>query len=163
MTPTELFVYGTLRHDQPEHAQHCRGVLGWRRARMRGGLWTILAGYRLLVVEANAVLLQATRDAEADEARRRELPMSALVHAASVASARGLRWVEGEVLTFGDAAEAWPPLDAWENSAPGEPALYPRVVVPVELMEGPDGETSLIAAWAYVASRAPLGATPLEE
>jgi hypothetical protein len=77
-------------------------------------------------------------------------------------SRRG-HWVEGEVIAFRDAAEAWPPLDAWEDFAPGKPAFYPRVVVPVEIVDPQPGESSLIAAWAYVASSAPAGSVPLEQ
>lgn len=156
----ELFVYGTLRHDQPEHARYCRGVLGWKPARLRASLWRIPAGYRLAVVPPGAVLFDATTDAIADERRRSAIDAPQLARAASAATDETTGWIEGELLAFSDAALAWPPLDAWENSAPGEPGMYPRRVVPVEVCAR-DARWRVIAAWAYVGTRPAAGAVAL--
>lgn len=151
-------MYGTLRHDQPEHARVCRGVRGWRAARVRGTLFRIPAGYRLVVVPPESVLLRASRDANADEFRRDALAADAVAHAQRAALTAKAGWIEGELLTFDDAAAAWPALDAWEDAAPGEPGLYPRCVIPVEIVGEP---ARVVAAWAYVATAVLAGAVAL--
>lgn len=156
--PTELFVYGTLRHDQPEHARHCRGVDGWRPARLRGRLFRIAEGYLLLVLPTAAILHRATDRPEADEARRRAIARSELGRAAEALTASGGTMLAGELLSFRDAAAAWPPLDAWEGTSSRDDPVYARVIVPVET-----GETDRpwIAAWVYAAVRPPAGAVEL--
>lgn len=73
--------------------------------------------------------------------------------------AAGARWIEGELLAFPDATNAWPPLDGWEGVSPaGEPTVYARVVVPVDT--GGDAQP-LVAAWVYASTRAPSGAVEL--
>jgi gamma-glutamylcyclotransferase (GGCT)/AIG2-like uncharacterized protein YtfP len=155
---TELFVYGTLRHDQPEHARFCRGVVGWCRASLRGSLRRLPSGYLVLVVDPASVLLHATSDAVADEARRR-----ALADAVGTPDSTGTAgWIEGEVLRFRDAVEAWPSLDRWEDFRPGVPGAYQRCVVPVRvpvsaIADDEDAPSRIVAAWAYVALEAPVG------
>jgi gamma-glutamylcyclotransferase (GGCT)/AIG2-like uncharacterized protein YtfP len=156
MHPTELFVYGTLRHDQPEHARYCRGVTGWRRARLCGRLFRLTEGYLLLVLPSAAILHQATGDPVADETRRQVVdPASLARSAAAMQGADGARWIEGELLVFSDAAPAWPPLDRWEGVSPGVSSVYARLVVPV-LVE--DAAQSVITAWVYAATHPPVGA-----
>jgi gamma-glutamylcyclotransferase (GGCT)/AIG2-like uncharacterized protein YtfP len=159
MQPTELFVYGTLRHDQPEHAKYCRGVTGWRPARLRAALWLLPAGYRIATVSPEAVLLTATADPLADESKRSALA-AADVDAAGAIDAATAPWLDGEVLSFRDAGEAWPPLDRWEEFTPGGGGCYARVVIPVEVIAA-GGEPRLIACWAYVATETPPGAREL--
>lgn len=152
MNPTQLFVYGTLRHDQPEHAKYCRGVTGWQPARVRGQLWMLTAGYRIVTLARSAVLLNATADAAGDEMRR-----AALV-AGQEPLADDSGWIEGELLSFRDAVIAWPPLDGWEDFSPTRrTGSYARVVVPVEI--GDRAHPRRIAAWMYAATEAPPGAT----
>lgn len=153
--PTELFVYGTLRHDQPEHARYCRGVTGWREARLRGRLVRIVEGYLLLVVPPAAVLHRATADAAADEARRRALDPTALAHAAQALERAGISWIRGELLAFADAGVAWPPLDRWEGASLDGRGVYARVVVPVWCGHE---RSAPAAAWVYAATQAPAGA-----
>lgn len=154
--PTELFVYGTLRHDQPEHARYCRGVAGWRPARLRGRLFRLVEGYLLLVLPPAAILHRATPEPGADEAWRRAVARSGLARADAVmerAAAGG--WVAGELLAFADAAAAWPPLDRWEGASMSGHSVYARVVVPVHTG---DAARPLAVAWVYAATRAPVGA-----
>lgn len=153
---TELFVYGTLRHDQPEHAKYCRGVTGWRPARMRAQLWRLPAGYRLATVPPGAVLLAATCDHAADEERRRAITPTEIGAVAPILKAAAAEWLDGEVLSFRDAAEAWPPLDRWEEFTPGGGGSYARVVLPVEIIHG--GASRIAAVWVYAATAAPPGA-----
>lgn len=151
---TELFVYGTLRHDQPEHARFCRGVTAWRPARVRGRLWRLPSGYLLLVVPAEDVFLRATNSPDEDERRRSRLRRSEI----ALPSAHDV-WVEGEILTFADAAVAWPPIDAWEDFTPGCATAYQRTVVRADGCGAP-GDPA-VHAWAYVAVEPPPGASPL--
>ena len=146
MNPSQLFVYGTLRHDQPEHERYCRGVTGWRRARIRGQLWRIPEGYLLLEVPQASVLMEAADDADADEFRRLQLDVPAPADGE-------WPWIEGEVLSFRNASEAWPPIDAWEGFVTGKSNVYPRCVVPVEILDG--GGWSRDLAWAYATLRVP--------
>jgi gamma-glutamylcyclotransferase (GGCT)/AIG2-like uncharacterized protein YtfP len=155
MIETALFVYGTLRHDQPEHRRFCRGVYAWQPARVRGRLFRVPAGHRLVVVPPTSVLLHATNDATADEQRRATLSPQFLSDAANPSVADGADWIDGELLRFRDAAVAWPSLDAWEDSTPGRAGFYPRCVVPVSVGE------SILPVWAYVATEPAPGAVPL--
>jgi gamma-glutamylcyclotransferase (GGCT)/AIG2-like uncharacterized protein YtfP len=155
MIETALLVYGTLRHDEPEHRRFCRGMYAWQSARLRGRMFRTTAGYRLLVVPKHSVLFHATGDAAADEQRRAAITTIALAEALDAASADGSEWVDGELLRFRDASVAWPPLDAWEGFSPDTETAYPRCVVPAQV-----GQT-LLPVWAYVANSAPMGAVPL--
>ncbi len=159
MNPTQLFVYGTLRHDQPEHVKYCRGVTGWRPARLRARSWMLPAGYRIVTVSPAAVLLRATLDAAGDERRRSRITRESIgaIAAAMSAPDADWPWVDGEVLSFRDAVDAWPALDGWEEFSPARPGSYLRVVVPVLL--DPAGSPVAIAAWVYGATDDPLGAT----
>lgn len=148
MRPTQLFVYGTLRHDRPEHHRFCRGVTGWSRARVRGRLWRIPEGYLLLEIPPTSVLLVATDDPLADEKCRVDLRMPP-------AEPTDWPWIEGELLDFRNAPEAWPPIDEWECFVPGEECVYPRCVVPVEVGDGDLWSPRL--AWAYATIRVPAG------
>jgi len=158
-SPTELFVYGTLRHDQPEHARYCRGVTGWRPARLRGKLFRLVEGYLLLVVPPAAILHRATPEPAADEAWRRAVAVGGLARADRAMEQAGGGWIEGELLAFAEAAVAWPPLDRWEGtSTSGDASTYSRVVVPVHTG---DVARPLVAAWVYASTRAPAGAVAL--
>ena len=157
--PTELFVYGTLRHDQPEHARYCRGVTGWTHARLRGRLFRLVEGYRLLVLPSAALLHRATESPEQDEVRRCALTPAALVEAeaAAVRADPEATWIDGELLSFADATLAWPPLDAWEGTSPRGDPVYARGVVPVHTG---DPNQPLRAVWVYASARIPAGAVP---
>ena len=155
---TELFVYGTLRHDQPEHARYCRGVSGWQPAQVRGRLFRLVEGYLLLVVPPGAILGRATDDAAADEGRRRALAPEAVMDAVRALDEAGGSWVSGELIAFEDAAVAWPPLDRWEGVSAGRDSVYARVVMPVRT---DDPVRPWNVAWVYVATRAPTGAVPV--
>ena len=157
--PTELFVYGTLRHDQPEHARYCRGVVGWQPARVFGRLFRIREGYRLLVLPPQAILVRASPAAGLDEQRRRALSPAELADAAARLLRTGGGWIRGELLRFADAAEAWPPLDAWEGTSTHGDSIYARIVVPVEQ---PDGSGLFVPAWVYGAVEPPAGAVEIE-
>lgn len=90
----------------------------------------------------------ATRDPVADELRRAGLQAPEEDHS-------DWPWIEGEVLDFQDAQEAWPPLDEWEGFVPGQESVYPRCVVPVEVACGDAWSTRLV--WAYASTRVPPG------
>lgn len=149
MAEAPLFVYGTLRHDQPEHRQYCRGVTGWCPARVRGRLVRIPEGYLLLVVPSSSILLRASAESLSDEFRREKLS-GEIERAAMAANAdEPWPWIEGELLTFADAAVAWPPLDEWEGFIPGRDAVYQRCVIPVEVGD------AAVPAWTYATPNVP--------
>jgi gamma-glutamylcyclotransferase (GGCT)/AIG2-like uncharacterized protein YtfP len=156
MSSAELFVYGTLRHDQPENERFIPPHTPWQRARVRGRLVTIPSGYDLLVVPAAGVLGEATRDAGADEARRAAVMPDATRRAFAAMGKVDGETIAGELLTLRDAAAAWPPIDGWEDFVPGRSGAYARLVVPVECGDE-SGHWRLLAAWVYAATRAPAG------
>lgn len=153
MAETQLFVYGTLRHDQPEHARFCRGVTGWQPARVRGRLVRIPEGYLLLEVPRSAVLQRASIDAAADELARAGINQVAIEQAHAAGDTGPWEWIDGELLTFADAAMAWPPLDEWEGFTPGGDAVYQRCVIPVSV------GGAMTAAWAYITNRSSVHET----
>jgi hypothetical protein len=111
-------------------------------------LWKIPEGYLLLEVPGRAILMEATSDAVADEKRRSRL-------GPPVPNDDGWPWVEGEVLSFRDAIEAWPTIDDWECFVPGEENVYPRRVVCLEVLDA--GGWSTTHSWVYAAARVPPG------
>lgn len=155
---TELFVYGTLRHNQPEHSRLCRGVTAWRKARMRGRLVILREGYLLMIVDPRAMLREATHDVEADEHHRSEMTRRGAANAIAAEAKDG--WVEGELLAFADAARAWPPLDEWECYKPGAGGVYRRTIAVAEIMTH-SGRWERRPIWAYLASQAPAGSRPV--
>jgi len=148
MPEAQLFVYGTLLHDQPEHAQFCRGVTGWQPARVRGRLVRIPEGYLLLVVPPSAILQRASVDAAIDETQRAAVSEVAVAQAQAAGEEDAWEWIDGELLTFADAVVAWPPIDEWEGFVPGRETVYLRCVIPVFV--GDD----VTAAWSYVTTQA---------
>ena len=159
ITTTSLFVYGSLRHDQPDHGRFCRGLLGWRPARVRGRLYQIPSGYPLVAVPAAAALAHATSEPAFDEVRRRAVPTESVALAFMTMAGEPWYWIEGELLQRGAPARAWPPLDAWEDFVPGRSSLYARCLIPVQI-EDDDGP-QLAPAWAYVATATPAGSTEI--
>jgi hypothetical protein len=122
---------------------------------MRAQLWLVPAGYRLAVVPATAVLLTATHDAAADDALRHRFSDDVMAHAVRALEDSAAPWIGGELISFRDAAEAWPPLDRWEEFTPGGSGCYSRAIVPVEILGA--GESRTVSAWAYVATSSPVG------
>ena len=94
------------------------------------------------------ILLVATADPVADEKRRadRRVPAGEPVD---------WPWIEGELLDFRDAAEAWPPIDGWEGFVPGQECVYPRCLAPIEVAEGDCWSAKL--AWVYATIKVPAG------
>ena len=156
--PTALFVYGTLRHDRPEHARYCRGLVRWEVARVRGQLYRLVEGYDMLVVASACVPLCASTDAREDEQRRISLGPEALAQA--IVGAQG-DWVWGELLHLADAGEAWPTLDGWEGAVPGGVSTYARLVVPVHTCSACDWANESFA-WVYANTQPPVGARAIE-
>lgn len=156
---TSLFVYGSLRHDQPEHQRYCRGVTGRQPARIRGRLFRIPEGWRLAVVPSAAMLAHATSDPAADERRRAAISTESIAHAFLAVAGEPWSWIEGELLTFQDAAKAWPPVDSWEGFVPGEAGVYTRSVIPVQVDDGV--AANIVSTWAYVAPVIPAGSVEI--
>lgn len=148
MPEVSLFVYGTLKRGQPNHAALCRGYLRAERAAVRGRLFALPAGYPALVVREEDVLAAGTTDPLADaalqeRAGRRPLPEPRKP------------LVRGELYVFGDPARRLPELDAFEGFRPGGESLYVRVLVPVLTPSG------TVPAWAYAMPGPPPEGRPL--
>ncbi len=145
IAPLEMFVYGTLKRGQRNHARYCQGAVSVEPAQVQGRLFHLLAGYPMLAVPREAVLAFGSPDAAADIAKQSsEFPPP---------SAAEPEWsiVEGELITFADAKERLVALDRLEAYRPADrTGEYWRVLV--RLLAPRDR-----LAWTYVA---PHGVAP---
>ena len=133
-----IFVYGTLKRGQRNHAPYCDGALDVREAEVCGWLYDLPFGFPALVVPEETILAVGTGDYAGDAGKQRSevrmiLPSKSVAH--------------GELPTFDDPKAQLPALDGLEGFRPGEPGLYQRVLIPVHA----DGESLL--AWAYTVER----------
>ena len=124
-----LFVYGTLKSGQRNHGRFCRGVLLVEPAQVLGRLYQLPVGYPMLVVPVSHVVAKGTADYVHDE--QLELSLCRESFLPSQAVPRGGDWerIEGEILTFDDAAIRLPKLDRLEQFVPGGECFYDRVLV----------------------------------
>lgn len=154
-----IFVYGTLKVGQRNHAAYCRSVVAVTPAVVWGRLYHLSArGYPILEVPPASILAQGTGDYLADAIRLDAAPTAAdlsrkhPIPAADVLVAEGTPdWerIEGEILTFADPRVDLPLLDALETFDPhGSDNEYDRVlIVAAEPRMG---------VWTYVAPPGPL-------
>ena len=152
MSSQYLFTYGTLKSDQPEHAQHCLPPLSILPAQARGALWRLREGYPILQIEPELAVLDASKDNAAD--------WSAALQAGRAGTPPQLEgsWIEGELFEVPLEANALEKMDAWENFIPGVKSPYQRRVIWVKDAHGADR-----VAWAYVCYSPPDWATLLAE
>ncbi|GEM_PF-512435 len=140
-----LFVYGTLRSDQPEHRTHSPRSLSRSIASVTGTLYELEEGYPLLSVPAPSILLSASRNWLGDWNRATMIDL-ATVPGASQESTR----IRGELIEIPLEPEALNKPDKWEGFSLDRPSIYQRVIVPATLEDG-----RMVAAWAYVATQIP--------
>lgn len=152
MSTQYLFTYGTLKSDQPEHAQHCLPPLSITPAKAHGTLWRLREGYPILQIEPKLSVLDASRDLLADWANALE--------AAGKAKHPELEenWIEGQLFEIPLEPDALKKMDAWENFIPGVKSAYQRRAIWVKDAEGADR-----VAWAYVCYSPPNWATMMSE
>lgn len=141
MSALRLFVYGTLRRGGPYHERFCSGARAIEPARTVGTLGRLPAGYLVLAVPEASILARGSADVLADLRTQDDRSLAALP--------RGAGFVDGELLTFDDATDRLPAIDAFEDFHPGARSLYERVLIPIEVM----ATGHVASAWAYAGSR----------
>lgn len=152
MSSLYLFTYGTLKSDQPEHAQHCVPPLSITPAQAQGSLWRIREGYPILQIDPSLALLDASKDLATDWSTARELEQTAKPPASNG------KWIEGELFEYPLDSNVLHKTDAWENFVPGIKSTYQRRVIWVKDASGADR-----VAWAYVCYSPPNWASMLSE
>lgn len=146
-----LFVYGTLRSDQPEHLIHSPVSLSRTIAQVAGTLCELEEGYPLLVVSPSSILLLASSDWLGDWNKATQA--IAAIHANPSASL-----VKGELLETPLRANALSKPDQWEGFNVDRPSVYQRAIVPAFLEDG-----TVVPAWAYVSTQIPSSASPISK
>lgn len=131
-----VFVYGTLKSGESNHAHYCEGALKVEASTTRGKLYNLPYGFPGLCVPEDAIIAAGTTDYLADA----DLQSSTVAKSDAPAA---MDVVHGEVLTFEDALTRLPAFDALEGYTPGANSLYRRVLYPVEV-----GGANILA-WLY--------------
>lgn len=152
-----VFVYGTLKQGESNHARYCRGATAVEAAAVAGQLYDLSAGYPMLVVPESAILAHGTADALSDlrtqlghDAKLLQTPPGNSHSAESPPLAGDWDWIEGEVVSFDEPMTAIARLDALEGYRPGDPgSYYLRVLVPL-------AGNGAGHAWTYVAPQGEL-------
>ncbi len=145
-----LFVYGTLKRGFDNHRRLCQGVLAVEEAEIRGKLYALPAGYPVLVIPKTRLLSIGTADAVADVATQHRLQAELDRALSGGVEESGSGWdrVQGEILTFDDAARRLPKFDHLENFRPGRQSSYSRVLAQVFQRRRPEP----VVTWVYVMS-----------
>ncbi len=146
-----LFVYGTLRSDQPEHRLHGPVPLTRTPGRVAGELYQLSEGYPILQVSPSDVLLTASSDWFGDWNRG-----LAMFDPGKPFSSPDGPFVKGELIEIPLEQEALCQPDRWEGFEIGAASVYQRVVIPAIRECG-----AIVPAWAYVCSKVPTSATLL--
>ena len=141
-----LFVYGTLRSDQPEHRTHSPRSLSRSIASVTGTLFELEEGYPLLIVPATSIVLTASRDWLRDWNQATMFDLAAIPNPSQERSSR----IWGELVEIPIEQDALTKPDRWEGFSLDQPCIYQRVIVPATLADG-----RIVAAWAYVATQIP--------
>jgi gamma-glutamylcyclotransferase (GGCT)/AIG2-like uncharacterized protein YtfP len=150
-----VFVYGTLKQGQRNHAHYCRGVLAIEPASVLGQLYYLSHGqhlpygYPMLQVPPEHILAIGTGDYLEDAALPSKLASQGLPPAPNISG----DWepIFGEIHTFDDPLRRLPAWDALEDFHPGGESLYHRVVLRVL-----PPQSTLV--WTYVAANGRLPA-----
>lgn len=136
-----LFVYGTLKRGQRNHAAYCRGLASALAARIVGRLYDLPAGYPMLAVPAEAILAYGTSDLWADAELQEGYSGTEMPRLSA-----DLPWrlIEGELFEFADPLATLEACDALEGFEPGGTGLYDRVLVRL-------AEPAGLVVWTYIA------------
>lgn len=147
-----LFVYGSLKRGQANHAPFCARFVSAATATVWGRLYLKPSGYPMLVVPEADVLAVGSSDPMADAALL--VRLSSPPPNAKGALEGDWEPIQGELFTFDDPQDRLPRLDALEDFRPGEDCLYHRAIVPVH-------HTRTELAWTFIApaGRLPPGST----
>lgn len=144
-----LFVYGTLRSDQPEHLTHSPRSLSRSIASVTGTLYELEEGYPLLIVPATSIVLSASRDWLRDWNQATMFDLATIPDPSQERSSR----IWGELIEIPLEPDALTKPDKWEGFSLDRPSIYQRVIIPAALADG-----RMVAAWAYVATQIPATA-----
>jgi gamma-glutamylcyclotransferase (GGCT)/AIG2-like uncharacterized protein YtfP len=152
VTALSLFVYGTLKRGESNHARYASGFRTACAARLRGRLYLLPAGYPILAIPADSILAHGTASPEADARTQTEWSERLASEATALYPSSDEAWPEvlGELFTYDDPAARLPDMDRLEAFQPQGESLYHRVLVRAI-------EPAGMPVWVYVA---PQGATP---
>ncbi len=146
-----VFVYGTLKRGERNHARYCRTAISIEPASVWGRLFFLTAGYPMLEVPATSILAIGTSDPRADLTTQMQYggqPRNEIWLATD-------DWepIEGEIISFAEDFSPLQRLDCLEDFRPDDAtSTYLRVLVQLV-------ESSAPTAWTYVApnGRLPIG------
>ena len=144
-----LFVYGTLRSDQPEHRTHSPRSLSRSIASVTGTLYELDEGYPLLIVPATSIVLPASRDWLRDWNQATMFDLATIPDPSQERSSH----IWGELIEIPLEPDALTKPDKWEGFSLDRPSIYQRVFIPATLADG-----RMVAAWAYVTTQNPTTA-----
>jgi gamma-glutamylcyclotransferase (GGCT)/AIG2-like uncharacterized protein YtfP len=139
-TPIRLFVYGTLKRGQANHARFCANATDIAPAVTWGRLYALDRGFPTLEVPPEQILAHSADDPLADAATQARWPEVRFDR-----PERDWDLIHGELLTFADPWRDLPPIDRLEGFRPPGHSLYCRVLVPVRS----DNRTLPLPAWTY--------------
>jgi gamma-glutamylcyclotransferase (GGCT)/AIG2-like uncharacterized protein YtfP len=149
-TRLEVFVYGTLKRDQVNHASFCRGAAAIEEAWTLGRLFHLAAGYPALEIVPGCLLDDATGQLAADLAlqeRWQEQLRAEPPHVGEpTMDGAAERRVFGERVVFDDPDIRLPRLDRLEGFRHGRRSLYRRVLI----LTWTGREAVPRPAWTYV-------------
>lgn len=136
--PIRLFVYGTLKRGQANHARFCAKATDIVPAVTWGRLCALDLGFPALEVPPGQTLAGGTDDPLADEATQTSSPEVRFDRPEG-------DWdlIEGGLMTFADPGRDLPPIDGLEGFRPAGHSLDRRVLVAARW------DHEIITAWTY--------------
>lgn len=140
--PLAVFVYGTLKRGERNHARYAANACRIEPAAIVGRLWRRHTGTPILELPPGAALAPGTNDPLADLATQQRFSLPRRAGAPSVWLPYFVE-VRGELCFFEDVSTALPHLDELEEFVAGQPSLYDRVLAPLI-------HPTVGAAWTYV-------------
>jgi gamma-glutamylcyclotransferase (GGCT)/AIG2-like uncharacterized protein YtfP len=136
--PIRVFVYGTLKRGQANHARFCASATDIVPAFTRGRLYALDIGFPALEVPPGQILAHGTDDPLADATTQARWPEVRFDRPDG-------DWdlIEGELMTFADPRRDLRSIDHLEGFRPNGMGLYRRVLVPVR------SNDRTIPVWTY--------------
>ncbi|MDD5697875.1 MAG: gamma-glutamylcyclotransferase [Victivallaceae bacterium] len=145
---TELFVYGTLKKEFPNH-HYCHNAVNIELATICGRIYQLPPGYPALIVPPENIIAKGTGSPVRDAKTQFEYNLTTPEFRIQT----GWQEVHGEMVVFNNPDRDVPPIDRLE----GVPRYYERVLLPIRQANG-----IIIAAWVYIMYRVPTGSILLK-